>query len=511
MSVYRGLWRVLATVVLSLAIQDISAAGSASSGAGARSPNSVRKSAAKKGAEESCLPKNESSSSLDEEGYFPFKKSASDTVADNVAGVRIESDKVVLLGYDKAYSVKALTKEEDFSDMNFFRKYPKLLSIELNDVVLTSEKLENIQKFAPQNLKSIIIRRCHIQNDEDYKLVADFLEKHDGLESVTIVQPELSGEPLEEVLSALKGNKKIKFLNATVLEISNEGGEKLAELISESAGNLCGISLGWYKATGKEEEVYEKISEALGKAKKLETLELAFLSSPEGAFGSLSESIGNLSKLQRLAVFFGGLDSHDHVKVFEQAESFQKSLESLSELEILDISSNAFSKEVTQLILASVQKMKKLKTLNISGNVIDDKSASTLSESIGEYLTITTLIANNCSINDAILGAMFSKSGKIPPIRYLSLKDNEIKDGVKSLPIDNMNDLVSIDFFGNRIDYEGVMAFVDNVAGHTCLKIANFRNNSGIDSTSDIEKSRWRDELEKKRIEKKVTVALFGV
>jgi Leucine-rich repeat (LRR) protein len=396
--------------------------------------------------------------------------------------------------------------------MNFFRQYPKLMSIELNGIELTPTILENLQKFVPQEIKSIIMRNCIIAKDEHYDLVADFIGKHANLESITLVFPDLCCEESNKLFSALQGHKNLKFLNLVVAEISDESVGHLKEMLTGSAETLEGLSLGVGKITGKEEEPsYEHIADAVGQLKKIESLELAFMSLPEAAFAHVAECLKELKTLKTLRLFFGDTSSHNHIKLFEHTETLQKSLEILENLEVFDVSANDLPEESIQLIAMAIKGMKKLKTLNISGNPISAKSAAVLAESFKENVSVATLIANNCSMDDSAMSALLGKGESVASLQYLYLRDNTVKDGIKSLPVSVMTDLKVIDLSGNQIDYDGVIAFVDSVAEHPNLQAINFKNNTGINNADDEEKSRRHDELEKKRIEKKVRVAFFGV
>jgi Ran GTPase-activating protein (RanGAP) involved in mRNA processing and transport len=443
---------------------------------------------------------------------FPFEKSTTDILPGKVAGILVKSSKIILLGDDYVYSEKPSKEDEDFSDMNFFRQYPKLVSIELNGLMLTPAMLENLQKFAQQEIKSVIIRNCTVAKDENYDLVADFFGKHTQLESVTVTFPDLVGEGSTKLVSAFQGHKNLKFMNLLLGEISDEAVGHLAEVLTGNAETLQGVSLGIGKITGKEEESYEHIADAINKLEKLESLELAFMSLPEAAFAHVAQCIKDHKLLKTLRLFFGDTSDHNHIKLFEHTEDLQKSLESLENLEILDVSANDFPQESIQLIAMSLKKMKKLKTLNVSGNPIDAKSAAVFAESFGEVSSsLTTLIANSCSMDDTVIAALLGKAENVASLQYLYLRGNSIKDGMKNLAVSVMSDLKVIDISGNEIGYDGVLDFVDKVADHKNLQAVNFKNNIGINDADDEEKSRKHDELEKKRIEKKVRVAFFGV
>jgi Ran GTPase-activating protein (RanGAP) involved in mRNA processing and transport len=276
---------------------------------------------------------------------------------------------------------------------------------------------------------------------------------------------------------------------------------------------MMGLAIGIGKVINdeKEEESYEHIAEAISGLKSLESLDIAFMSLTEDAFAHIAGSIEHFTNLKTARLFFGGVHEHDHVKLFEHAEILQKSMEKLEKLEVLDISSNNFPEEALQLVLMSAKNMKTLKVLNISENLISDKTAAVLSDSVGEHGTLVTLTANNCKINDAALTALFSKPENTPALQVLSLRDKEIKESVKGVPVASMADLKVIDFSGNQIGYAEVIGMVESVADHPALQVINFKGNSGIEGTNSVERSLRHDELEKKRVEKKIHVAFFGV
>jgi hypothetical protein len=396
--------------------------------------------------------------------------------------------------------------------MNFFKKYPKLISIELNGMEVTVEMLENLTKFAPSDLKSIILRQCTFANDDCYDLLANFIGKYTKIESITFILPDLGGDHCDKILASMKENKHLMFFNFVVDSFSGKGAACLEEILSNSAESMLGLSLGIGKIDekDKEDECYEKITKSLSKLKKIEKLELAFMFISEETFGQLSSSIGGFSQLRILKLYFGGLNDHNHIKLFERAEILQKSIESWKNVELFDISLNDFPHEVLQLIFAALAKLKKLKTLNVSGNTINGESAAVLADSLGENVSVTTLFANNCSIDDAAMSALFSKAENIPSLQYIYLKNNMIEKGGVSIPFSKMSDIVVVDFSGNQMGYDEVIAIAD-LATDSMNFIINFNNNSGIGEADDVEKSRRRDELEKMRLERKTKIAFFGV
>ncbi|MDR2157737.1 MAG: hypothetical protein LBO02_00240 [Holosporaceae bacterium] len=427
-----------------------------------------------------------------EENYYPFELSQTKIAAENVAGMRIKGNKVILLGFNNMCSVEDLPEDCDFSELDFFRQYPKLFSVELDGLFLTEAMLENLQKFLPSTLKSFLVRSCEIKK-EYYELLADIFEKHKSLESVSVISPDLSGPESTRILESLKDHSEIRLLSITVGELTDVGEEYLASLISNSFRTLEGASLGWNKITGRDDS-YRNITEAIRKAEKLNKLEFSVVSLSENDLGLIVEAIGDLKNLRSLKIFFGNIGAHNHIRLFENVEIFQKSLANLSKLEALDISSAGFPSDVMQLIAQSISYMKNLKTLNISGNPLDEKSARSFSDAIKETDSITTLMANDCEM-DAMAFEALCKSLANTSLMHLYFRGNSIKDGAKSLPVSSMPELLVVDFSKNEMSYDDAMSFIELTKDSIKLHIVNFKNNTGIESMSSIERTIKNDQL----------------
>ncbi|MDR0968271.1 MAG: hypothetical protein LBL99_01390 [Holosporaceae bacterium] len=449
---------------------------------------------------------------VEEEENYPFTKASGGIAAEKVAGIRVKSGKITLLSFDSSYSTADLPKDNDFSDMDFFRKYPKLMSVELEDLTLSGDMLENLQKFFPRDLKGLIVRNCKIE-EENYELLADIIRKHEKLESVGLFFPRLQGKDSENILSALEARKNVKVLDITVGELTSKGSENLASLIAESAEKLRGLSLGWNKIVGEDAaESYKKIADEVRKISELKKLEIAIMELSEDDFKHIADFIGDLAELRSLRLFFGNLKNHNHVRLFENAEILKNSLDKLVELEEFNVASTDFPKDIMQLIAQAIGSMSSLKTLNVSGNALDEKNAATLSESIKANDSIVTLMANNCGMDAKAFNALCRSLAGVS-IQHMYFRENKIKDGAKSLPIINMPEALIIDFSENEMTYEDAMAFIQATKGHEKLHIVNFKGNSGIESLNNQERTMKNDQLVEWKIKNQTDrqMAFFGL
>ncbi|MDR0632290.1 MAG: hypothetical protein LBF54_03585 [Holosporaceae bacterium] len=429
----------------------------------------------------------------EEENCYPFTKASHPIPPEEVIGWRIKNGKLYLFASNKTYSVEPLPKDFD-SDLKFFKKFPNLISVEFNGLLLTEEMLENLQKFLPKNLKSLLLHSCHIEK-QDYELVADICRKRTSLVSVSLVDPDSEGEGPATVLGALENRPNMKYFNLTVREIDEAIAKCLANLLSNSSGTLRELGLGCDLITGdSKKKLVENIARAISLAKGLTKLELSFVSTSEDDFAHIAESIGNFTKLVSLKMYIKGLRKHKHVSLFENLEKFQESLSKLRKLEVFDISSMFLPSDAIKLISQPIESMKNLKTLNVSGNVLDEKGAESLSKAIAETPLIT-LMANNCGMDSAAFAAL-CKSFPNTSLEQLYVGGNQIKGGAKNLPVATMKELKVVDFSHNDMDYDDAMAFIELTKEHPNLYVVSFKGNSGIDSMNPIEKTIKSDQLQ---------------
>jgi Ran GTPase-activating protein (RanGAP) involved in mRNA processing and transport len=429
-----------------------------------------------------------------DEGYFPFVQSSEVLNPESVVGVIFKPGKKVELSNEKTYYVTQLNNEEfNFSDQNSFKKHPKLISAEFNGLSLSRDSLENIIKYIPDALKSLLVHSCVIK-ESYYELLADLVKRRPDLITFSIVDTEASAESLIKLLTALQNCKKLQFLRIVIGEISKDVLEIVASILEECSATLKEFSFGCISHDG-DSETSQKLMEAIGKASKLTKLEFSILSATDAELESFSSAVGELQKLRALQLFIGGIAEHDHIKLFEAAETFQKSLEKQRDLESLDISSMNLPGDIMQLWMQALQQeIHKLKTLNISGNTLDEKSAEFLSSTLSSNRELSIFIANDCGIDDKVLNATF-KNLKNSGLEQIYLSRNHIEKSAASIPFSELPNLLLIDLSHNKMQYEDAFALIQKTPDSQKLSLVNLEGleNGAMDT---VALKIWFDDLE---------------
>ena len=241
-----------------------------------------------------------SSKETKEEDYYPFIKSKGRIENKNVIGIRLLGDRVVLLGGDgenREYSEEQ-SQKLDFSDFDFFSKYPRLLSVEFCNMRLTSDILQNIQRFLPKTVKSFIVNSCYISN-KDFEELTDIISGHEQLVSVTVVLPKLAEAETEQLIKSIGDLNSTKFLNLTLGDLGEGGCNTLKEILEKSEKSLIGLNLGFMKVANNDS--YDSLVNSLGKLKNLKKLEYSVIESTEDQVGKF---FGSLAKLEKLKIVF---------------------------------------------------------------------------------------------------------------------------------------------------------------------------------------------------------------
>ncbi|MDR3179846.1 MAG: hypothetical protein LBT70_03015 [Holosporaceae bacterium] len=458
------------------------------------------------------VPANQSKSNLTPDllQNLPFSESAGKVANDDVAGIRVVGDKFVLLGYGKNCSMEPFALDESFSDLNFFKRFPKLLSAEFTGIELTKDRLENIQKFLQKDIQNLVIDGCDIK-PEYVELLADIVKKRTTLKNVTFRLIDILPESINVLLGALSDLSELKTICLAFDEIDKESCEGITHLIKSSAETLRNLSLAWSKILSKEEEgEYHNFSEAIGELKNLKLFELCMLQINEKETVDLFAGIRHLTSLIRFKLFLGNISIQNEVKLFENAESLGDALKDMAQLMSLDLSGMKLPKDVMQVLAQNVGYLKKLKYLDISNNSIDKETAEILADSFKENEELRTLIINSCGLTAQTFSSLV-KNLNNAKISILYARDNLIKEGIKGLPVKNMIDLQLIDFSKNELDFATVMEFIKLTAEHPRLQAVNLGENSAIDDMDPVDKKIKRNDLENWKRENKSYTAFLGL
>lgn len=428
-----------------------------------------------KGYDNYGLGNNESYTSekeTQEADYYPFTKSQGRVDNKDVVGIRIFGDKIVLLAENNTY-FEEQGQKQNFSEFDFFSKYPRLLSVEIINTNLTKEMLENLQKFLPNTIKSLIVNSCTIAN-ADFEGFTSIITGHKQLESLTVINPDMAQAESAKLVAAVGDLKVIRYMRLTLGEIGAGGCDVLKEALLKSKNTLLGLNLGFIEVDDNESS--DKLLASMGKLKNLEKLEYSVRRSTAKQVGTFFSSLAGLTKLTDLKINFRDFSSHDGVETYHNAESLNEAMKNLKNLESLDISDMNLPDSVLQTISRSLGELSKLKTLNISKNPINAKTAKVLSESLKNMDSLYALIANYCEINDEAFSALCGNLQN-SPLQYMCFSGNNIVNSVKSLPISQMQSLIALDFTHNKIKLSDVIEFMKSIPKGSKLEVVNWEGN----------------------------------
>ena len=423
----------------------------------------------------------------------PFKQGNETIAEDNVVGVRIiskgtENIKVCLLSKDYKSNVSDRNITDIISDMNFFNRYPQLISVEISGVELNTTLCESLQKYLPHNLQSLIFDNCKLSDGVDK--IINVLNEHIDLLSLTIRNYDLSAEDVNNLLNSLTQFKKLIFLNLGLKSIDDNGLQQLSGIISGLA--LRQLALSWME-TAASDETYGTFFNTLQSAQALTSLEISFMESTQACMDSLLAAIGQLQKLTDLHLFFGNLDKHDSVAVYKSAEILGNSLKNLSNLAFFNIAYTNWPAEALCLIFQGLQPAT-LKLINASGNTFDVKSAEMLGNVIKQTPQIKTLFVNSCQMTDEVFSAL-SKLLSDTPLSYLHVAVNKISGAASSLPIKSMSNLVLYNLSSNELTYEHALRVMEQADGHEKTLAINFNNNKPMEEAPLDEKAKYRAKM----------------
>ena len=454
----------------------------------------------------------------DSENY-PFEKASGNIAEDQVCGIRIKEEKSILLGTDHTFSELNQKNEGDFDDVNFFKKYPNLLSVEFSGIELTDEALQNLQTFLPENLKMLIIDSCKISK-KGYELLAKLIESHPDMVSVRVRMYSAKANQSEIIINSLAELKNLKYLGLGFGKISEKSLGALGEYIG-SLNELRDISLSWMNTDedgDSEDDSEEKenrntngydkfISGFSMIASDLTGIEFAFIEFPEKAAKDLFTELDKCRSVSKLTLWIGNMNKYGRVATNDCASKFGDALTNMKQLANLDISCMGLDTNFLKVFADSYTSNDALTALNISGNKIEKESAAALGESLKDATNLQILLANDCEMEDQAVGDLFKNLGNAA-LKCVCLNNNKLKDGVKQIPIKNMADLQGIDLSGNEMGKEEIEYLSENTPDN--LKIVRCDNNKGLKSMSRAELTELIDKLEQKNMEGQ-TVGFMGI
>lgn len=456
------------------------------------------------GGEVLCVPDDDPTKEMLDEELYPFKR-ANNRIADEaVVGIRIMKTKIIFLDEDMNFYAEEIKEASNFSDFDTFSKYPRLISVDLSEQDLNQEKLKNLLKYLPANLKSLIINCCRIDS-KDYEYLADILSQLKELTSVSIIDPECQAGEAAKIVVALSGSKNIRSLNLTLNELDATGCDNFTKILENNSAVLQDLTFGSMRL-----EEYGKLFEALSKLVHLNKLEYTVLNSDEELEKAFFEALKNMRKLLDLKFDFGDHSTHDDVKTYHNALILKDALMNLVDIRSFDISSMHLQDSVLQLIMQTIAQLRSLKMLNISGNIINNKTAKLLSESIKDENSLVTLIAKDCRIDSETFKTLCGSIAGTP-LRYLYFGNNKIGEAITQIPLKQMEEVTAIDLTDNDITYDSLFELVKLAKDHPSLRALNLKYNGPMEKADSELRTLKNDQITELQIKDgSVGIAIFG-
>lgn len=457
----------------------------------------------------------ENEENLLEQSLYPFHKMQS-IDAEDTSGIIAIGNKIILLGTNYGWAessegTKNGDGEFDFSDLNFFKKYPNLINIEIRDKQLTLEMLENLQKFMPRELVGLIFNKCYADK-ESANLFEDMIRKRDTLKSISFIYPDCPQEITDAVVNAVASCQNLQHLNLNFGHISQENCKNIAKAIKDSAKSLRGLSIGFEEIDSDDNgSGLMEIGEAIKAATDLEQLSITILDLPEAYSKEFFACIPQLKYLKDLKLYFGNLTSYNNVIAFECIELLLSILEYSSTLEHFDISGMQLPDKTMQLIAQTIAKFTNLSTLNLSQNTIGEDAARELSNSFKNLEYLQNLFMNFCELTPSTFGTLCQGFAAGSDIQTLWLRGNAIGNGARNLPFSNLPKLNCVDFSKNEIVYDDAKGTIEAAKGHPTLRIMNFSDNKEIDERSTAQKTIDHDNLVTWKVKNNCHIEVLGI
>ncbi|MBE6447101.1 MAG: hypothetical protein E7015_01260 [Alphaproteobacteria bacterium] len=428
--------------------------------------------------------KPENEKEIDEFGRF--NQSQGKIENDDVVGIKIQPNRVILFSYDGTYYIENLAEGFNFSDFNAFTKYPKLRSIQLHKISLTEEILDNLQKFAVKNIQDITVDNCKVST-KDCSDLANWIASCTKLTSISIIQPEMDGSESIPLFEAISRFKNFQFITLIFKSLLTQSAEALSRTIKNSSSILKTLVLGFLTVDdGKD---YEEFLTSIKEATELEKLEYSVCESTTKHAKLFFSSLVSMTQLKDLKFYFEDFAEHDNVDAYKNAEILRDALIGMTHLVSLDISGMKLPDATIQMLSQSLSQLKTLRNLNISGNPLSVKSAESVGKAVKDLSELIAFVARDCEMSTEIFSALCNAAfSEGCGIKFLYLANNKIGESIKNLPIDKMQYLVLGDFSNNDIDYDSAIELIKKTKELSALKSLNFNGNIPILELSNLER-----------------------
>ena len=440
---------------------------------------------------------------------YPFTKSESQLESENVVGMKIDKKGTTLFSNENTYYTENSGEGNNFSNINIFSQYPKLISVEFRNLTFSGQDLENIRNFINENreskIKNLSFSSCVI-DEKDIEYITDTISKLNDLKSITIKflktknkkgkTEAISSKAVEEITKVLSEKKNITSLTIAFNQITVDSLNHINSMIKLSP-NMKMLSLLWDDVIGNErEEAYKTFSDNLAELKNLKHLYLSLLYVPESCIDGLFDSISKQNTLTNLTLLIKNLKESKNA--YEHASNLAKAISELPALSSIRLQNMQLPANAVQPIIKSFEKLSKLSYIDLSNNKIDKNAATVFADTMKNNEKLKVLNMRKCSINADSFAEISKVFGSLPLV-VICFGENKIKEGISNLQLSENTSLRFIDMAKNSISSDAIINFISSTITHNSLKKVDLRGNCNME--------KQRDKIERLKSDNDCTIA----
>lgn len=433
----------------------------------------------------------------------PFTE-ASGFKDDQVVGIRFKDDKTIFLSDEKTFYTQQSQKDEAFTNIDYFKKYPNLISIEFNKVDVTDEALLNMEKIL-FNMVNIVFDSCTL-GEQGCKIISEIISRQTRLKGLTLQFTNIDSSKVRELMSTLDKLDKLTQLRISFLELDKDTDDKLASLFTKQKNKLKQLSI-----TLGEVQKDSSFIKALSSLEGLTALHLSAVKMSGEDSNLLFKAIKNFKNLTDLSLTIDNMKEQEEVPLFDNVKDLSDSLSKLPELRNFSIDGMNFSSGEMQLIAKSIGNMKQLRSLNLSRNVCDKEVCTKLAESLKATELLQYLSMRGCSLDSPNFSEICRSLLALASLQVLCVGNNEIKDGIKSLTMKNMDNFQLLDIANNGITSDTFLSFVKEQLKDSKLRRIDVKDNEIYKKDDTKEAVAKKDEIEKERAKLDRVVEIYGL
>lgn len=215
-------------------------------------------------------------------------------------------------------------------------------------------------------LKALTINRCEIKGP-DWIVMMEMIKHHQSLESLHIVESDITKEELITILQNIRANPRIRELGFHTLTLPPKGATVIAKSLAKDAS--------------------------------LATLEIVNVGLDGASGGMIAKALAGNSTLAKLNLARNGLDA-------EFATACRHLLEHNRRLEFLDLSENQVTDQGAEAIANGLRKNQALRVLSLDQNGIQESGGLALASMLASNAGLAELVMDDNPCGEKVGTAM---------------------------------------------------------------------------------------------------------